>query len=147
MGGIRPNHLQSLTTHLVFACKRLKFFFTNSSHEFFIKTLAVPWNSLCNRDMKFPCNSADWNFVNSWAELVDTSSKVILPISTEFQGDCFECKRVITVNPWVELGQKQLHTHNTHLFFCVSKRFGGNSKSFDEELMGSFAAILPMGSP
>lgn len=37
------------------------------------------------------------------------------------------------------IGPKQLHTHNTHLF-CVSKRFGGNSQSFDKELMGR----LPM---
>ena len=142
MGRICPNHLQSLTTHLVFVCKRLKFFLTNSNHEFFIKTLAFPWNSLCNRDMKFTWNSADWNLVNSWAELVKTTFKFILLISTEFQRDCFECKRDnLNGECMGRIGPKQLHTHNTHLF-CVSKRFGGNSQSFDKELMGRLGISL-----
>ena len=38
-------------------------------------------------------------------ELVQTTSKVILPISAEFQGDFPGSETVIRVNPWVELVQ------------------------------------------
>ena len=102
-------------------------FLTNSNHEFFIKTLAVTWNSLSNRHMKFPCNSADWNLVKSWAELVETTSKVILSISTEFHGDCFKCKRVIMVNPWVELGQNN-STLVTHIFSVFQRDLEGTPR-------------------
>jgi len=43
--------------------------------------------------------------------------------------------------PMGRIGPNQLHTNNTHLF-CVSKRFGENSQSFDKELMGTLGTFL-----
>lgn len=43
------------------------------------------------------------NRVNSWVKLVQTTSKVILPISAEFQGDFPGSKRVIRATIWLFL--------------------------------------------
>ena len=43
--------------------------------------------------------------MNPWIYVVQSTTKVILHISTEFQGHVSGNKRVIRVNPWIELAQ------------------------------------------
>ena len=84
-------------------------------------------NSWVHADTCFALNSADWNLVNSWAILVETTSNVILRISTEFQGDCFECERVIRMNPWVELVQTN-STLIIHIFSVFQRDLEGTPR-------------------
>ena len=44
--------------------------------------------------------------MNLWEELVESTTKAILHISTEFQGYFFGNERVIRINLWVKLAQR-----------------------------------------
>ena len=68
--------------------------------------------------------------MNSWAELVENTSKVILPISAEFQEDFSGNKRVITVNPCnSEVPELQLYP-------CVNLYNAFTSKKISLKLCG-----------
>ena len=67
--------------------------------------------------------------LNPWAELVKTTSKVILQIAVEFRGDFHEGKRVISLNSWVEYVQtiSTVLPHILSLFARDFKLFLNNS--------------------
>ena len=92
-------------------------------------------------DICFALNSADWNLVNSWAMLVETTSNVILRIPTEFQGDCFECERVITMNPWVELVQTN-STLIIQIFSVFQRDLEGTPRVLIKNFMGTLSPVL-----
>ena len=72
--------------------------------------------------------------MNSWAELVKMTSKLILFISATLQRDF--CGRKRDYNELMgRISANPLQSHSAYLL-CVSERFPGNYQSLDEDLMG-----------
>ena len=95
----------------------LELLLTNLTHEFTLITTLLPETPLQLRrykqydfgdffDQLCPWVHHDNYFaLNSWAQVVETTSNVTLPIAAEFTGDFHEDKWINSLNTWVEFVQ------------------------------------------
>ena len=112
MGRIGPKHHQSHTTHL-----------------HWVPRIILDFPSRFSWSFRGNCFGKKRGIrVNPWVELVQSTTKVILHISTDFQGYSLEIKQLLECTLWVELSQStaKVILHISAEFqehFSWSKRF------------------------